>query len=121
VGLLGCLNHALLTPRRIEARGLKLAGWVGNSVDPEFERREANTETLRSRLAQLLGIVPHAPNPARSSYRRRFCPRFPNRSRARCLGYSCLHGNAYRNRAQLFADTAETKLFFGATACFIGF
>jgi dethiobiotin synthetase len=63
VGLrLGCLNHALLTAEAIEARGLKLAGWVGNSVDPDFERREANTDTLRSRLAaNCLGIFPYSP------------------------------------------------------------
>jgi dethiobiotin synthetase len=63
VGLrLGCLNHALLTAEAIEARGLKLAGWVGNSVDPDFARREANTDTLRSRLAaKCLGIFPYSP------------------------------------------------------------
>jgi len=63
VGLrLGCLNHALLTAEAIEARGLKLAGWVGNSVAPDFERREANTDTLRSRLAaNCLGIFPYSP------------------------------------------------------------
>jgi dethiobiotin synthetase len=64
VGLrLGCLNHALLTAEAIERRGLKLAGWVGNSVDPDFERREANTDTLRSRLAATcLGIFPYSPD-----------------------------------------------------------
>jgi dethiobiotin synthetase len=64
VGLrLGCLNHALLTAEAIEARGLKLAGWVGNSVDPDFERREANTDTLRSRLgANCLGLIPYSPD-----------------------------------------------------------
>jgi dethiobiotin synthetase len=64
VGLrLGCLNHALLTAEAIEARGLKLAGWVGNSVDPDFERREANTDTLRSRLAATcLGLLPYSPD-----------------------------------------------------------
>jgi dethiobiotin synthetase len=63
VGLrLGCLNHALLTAEAIEARGLMLAGWVGNSVDPDFERREANMDTLRSRLAaNCLGIFPYSP------------------------------------------------------------
>ena len=35
VGLrLGCLNHAALTAEAIAARGLHLAGWVGNVVDP---------------------------------------------------------------------------------------
>src|SRR5690606_25220102 len=34
VGLrLGCLNHALLTADAIAARGLTLAGWVGNIVE----------------------------------------------------------------------------------------
>ncbi|HXV40969.1 MAG TPA: dethiobiotin synthase [Steroidobacteraceae bacterium] len=60
VGLrLGCLNHALLTAEAAAARGLRLAGWVGNCVVPEFPRREANVATLESRLpAPCLGIVP---------------------------------------------------------------
>jgi dethiobiotin synthetase len=64
VGLrLGCLNHALLTAEAIETRGLQLAGWVGNSVDPYFQRREANTDTLRTRLAaNCLGILPYSPD-----------------------------------------------------------
>jgi len=64
VGLrLGCLNHALLTAEAIETRGLQLAGWVGNSVDPNFERREANMDTLRTRLAaNCLGILPYSPD-----------------------------------------------------------
>jgi dethiobiotin synthetase len=63
VGLrLGCLNHALLTAEAIETRGLRLAGWVGNSVDPDFARREANIATLRSRLAaDCLGLFPYSP------------------------------------------------------------
>ena len=31
---LGCLNHALLTREAIAARGLALAGWVANHIDP---------------------------------------------------------------------------------------
>lgn len=60
VGLrLGCLNHALLTAEAVAARGLVLAGWVGNCVVPEFPRRDANVATLESRLpAPCLGIVP---------------------------------------------------------------
>jgi dethiobiotin synthetase len=63
VGLrLGCLNHALLTAEAIERRGVQLAGWVGNSVDPDFARREANIATLRSRLAaNCLGLFPYSP------------------------------------------------------------
>jgi len=61
---LGCLNHALLSAEAIAARGLALAGWVGNGVDPRFARREANLETLRARLAApCLGIVPWMEQP----------------------------------------------------------
>jgi dethiobiotin synthetase len=52
VGLrLGCLNHALLTTESIQRRGLRLSGWVGNSVEPEFERREENLAALETRIA----------------------------------------------------------------------
>ncbi len=63
VGLrLGCLNHALLTAESIGRRGLRLAGWVGNSIDPQFERRDENVSTLRASIdAACLGIIPHAP------------------------------------------------------------
>ncbi len=65
VGLrLGCLNHALLTVEAIAARGLALAGWVGNHVDPAFARAEANIDTLRARIAApCLGIVPWMAEP----------------------------------------------------------
>lgn len=61
VGLrLGCLNHALLTAQAIERSGLKLAGWVANSIDPHFERASDNVRALEERLkAPLLGIIPH--------------------------------------------------------------
>jgi dethiobiotin synthetase len=63
VGLrLGCLNHALLTVESIHRHGLKLAGWVGNSVEEEFPRRDANVQTLRARIAApCLGVFPYAP------------------------------------------------------------
>jgi dethiobiotin synthetase len=51
VGLrLGCLNHALLTQESIAARGLTLAGWVANVVDPNMPEQEANLRTLRQQL-----------------------------------------------------------------------
>ncbi|MBV2234613.1 MAG: dethiobiotin synthase [Sterolibacterium sp.] len=57
---LGCLNHALLTQAAIQARGLKLAGWVANRVTPQMSCFEENLATLQSRLqAPLLGVVPH--------------------------------------------------------------
>ena len=63
VGLrLGCLNHALLTAESIRRRGLRFIGWVANAIDPEFERPEANFETLRELLpAPCLGRFLHAP------------------------------------------------------------
>ena len=65
VGLrLGCLNHALLTAEAVAARGLTLAGWVGNAIDPGFARLEANVATLTARLpAPCLGIVPWMAKP----------------------------------------------------------
>jgi dethiobiotin synthetase len=63
VGLrLGCLNHALLTAESIERRGLRLAGWIGNAIDPAMSRAAANVDALRSRLAApCLGLLPHDP------------------------------------------------------------
>lgn len=61
VGLrLGCLNHAMLTAEAIRARGLTLAGWVANRVDPDMEAVEDNIAYLRARLnAPLLADVPY--------------------------------------------------------------
>ena len=60
VGLrLGCINHALLTAEAIAARGLTLAGWVANRIDPTMTRVEENIAALRERIAApLLGTVP---------------------------------------------------------------
>lgn len=56
---LGCINHALLTQQAIAARGLKLAAWVANRVDPEMSRFEENLATLNARItAPLLGVIP---------------------------------------------------------------
>ncbi len=65
VGLrLGCLNHALLAAEAIAVRGLSLAGWVANQVDPALRYKEANIEALQIRLADLvhaplLGCIPY--------------------------------------------------------------
>ncbi|WP_019139816.1 dethiobiotin synthase [Noviherbaspirillum massiliense] len=65
VGLrLGCINHALLTAEALAVRGLKLAGWVGNLVDPAMAHMQGNVDALRARLpAPLLGCVPRLPQP----------------------------------------------------------
>jgi len=61
VGLrLGCLNHTLLSVRAIEADGLELVGWIGNAIDPGFERAAENLATLAQRLGCApLALVPH--------------------------------------------------------------
>ncbi|MBI5919587.1 MAG: dethiobiotin synthase [Nitrosomonadales bacterium] len=57
---LGCLNHALLTAEAINARGLKLAGWVANCVTPDMPFLNENVEALQQRIdAPLLGRVSH--------------------------------------------------------------
>lgn len=59
---LGCLNHALLTARAIQADGLTLAGWVANTVDPQMACLAENVATLQARLpAPLLGLLPWQP------------------------------------------------------------
>ena len=61
---LGCLNHALFTAEAVEARGLKLAGWVANVVDADMAMLNENIDALRQRIAApLLGIVPYMPQP----------------------------------------------------------
>lgn len=63
VGLrLGCLNHALLTAESVQRHGLVLKGWIGNSVDPSFERRAENLAALDARLAApCLGVFDFLP------------------------------------------------------------
>lgn len=59
VGLrLGCMNHALLTLEAIRARGLRLAGWVANHVDPAMRAQDDNIRFLQQRLdAPLLACM----------------------------------------------------------------
>ena len=58
---LGCLNHALLTAEAIRARGLVLAGWIANRVDPDFLCPEENLAYLRAHLdAPLLADLPYS-------------------------------------------------------------
>jgi dethiobiotin synthetase len=57
---LGCLNHALLTAEAIASRGLVLAGWVANRIDPSMAAADDNVAYLRARLvAPLLADVAH--------------------------------------------------------------
>jgi len=47
---LGCLNHALLSAQAIFGRGLQLAGWVANRIDPAMEAADDNVAALAERL-----------------------------------------------------------------------
>ena len=56
---LGCINHAFLTAQAIAASGLRLAGWVANTVDPEMRFFDENVQALKQRLeAPCLGVMP---------------------------------------------------------------
>ena len=56
---LGCLNHALLTAKAIQAEGLHLSGWVANCIDPNMMAIDENIDTLKQRLdCPLLGVLP---------------------------------------------------------------
>ncbi|KVD12807.1 dethiobiotin synthase [Burkholderia ubonensis] len=60
---LGCISHALLTADAIHQRGLTLAGWVANHVDPAMSFQDENVATLRDWLARehgapLIGRIP---------------------------------------------------------------
>ena len=59
---LGCLNHARLTYEAIRSGGASFAGWIGNRIDPGFERADENLSTLE----QLLDAAPLAVIPAMS-------------------------------------------------------
>ena len=60
---LGCLIHALITEKVIQASGLKLAGWVANQIDPQMNSFDENLHTLKERLNYpLLGVLPFERN-----------------------------------------------------------
>jgi dethiobiotin synthetase len=53
VGLkLGCLNHAALTARALSFHAAGLAGWIGNSITPDFDRKTANIAALEKILKE---------------------------------------------------------------------
>ena len=61
VGLrLGCLSHARLTAQAIGTDGCRLAGWIGNCIDPDFDRVDDYLALLREALpAPCLGVLGH--------------------------------------------------------------
>ena len=60
VGLkLGCINHALLTAQAIRSDGLKIAGWVANTMDEDMLRLDENIDTLKQLIDEpCLGVIP---------------------------------------------------------------
>jgi len=55
---LGCINHALLTVEAIKTRGLNLAGWIANEIEPNFEMFQENLASLKQRItAPCLSVV----------------------------------------------------------------
>jgi dethiobiotin synthetase len=67
---LGCLNHALLTAEAIASRGLVLAGWVANHLDPQMAAADENVGVLERLIAApLLARIAFAakPDPAVSA------------------------------------------------------
>lgn len=65
---LGCLNHALAAELAIRARGLELAGWIANRIDPAMEAAQDTLAALDARLpaprvADLPRADPAAPGP----------------------------------------------------------
>jgi dethiobiotin synthetase len=47
---LGCLNHALLSAHAVSARGIVLAGWIANRIDPTMDAADDNISALAARL-----------------------------------------------------------------------
>lgn len=60
---LGCINHALLTVSAIKQSGLKLSGWIANTIsDDEEQHIGVNAQvfnTLKEKIeAPCLGVIP---------------------------------------------------------------
>jgi dethiobiotin synthetase len=49
---LGCISHALLAASAIRARGLRLAGWIANRVDPSMCNADDSVAAITDRLGR---------------------------------------------------------------------
>ena len=67
---LGCINHALLTQEAIKARGLKIAGWIANSLtNDEMPLLKENIAALETKInAPFLGLIPCLPKTLQKSH-----------------------------------------------------
>ena len=56
---LGCINHSLLSASAIVDDGIQLAGWIANTVDPDYTYGADTIKTIgRAISAPLLAVVP---------------------------------------------------------------
>jgi dethiobiotin synthetase len=62
IGLrLGCINHALLSERAVQADGCRLLGWIGSAVEAQMAFAGEYLEILHRRLeVPCLGVLGHA-------------------------------------------------------------
>ncbi|MDG6096343.1 dethiobiotin synthase [Alteromonas sp. ZYF713] len=61
---LGCLNHALLTAEAVKADGLKIKGWVANTLTPDMPYFNENLATLEQLMpAPRLATIPYQSAP----------------------------------------------------------
>ncbi len=59
---LGAISHALLTRDAVKSRGLELAGWVANRMDPGMQAFDEVLDAITGRIdAPLLDVVPFDP------------------------------------------------------------
>ncbi|MGH1471059.1 MAG: dethiobiotin synthase [Cellvibrionaceae bacterium] len=57
---LGCINHALLTESAIQQSGLKLTGWVANTVSVDVPNQKEIVQTLKQKInAPCMGVIPY--------------------------------------------------------------
>jgi dethiobiotin synthetase len=67
---LGCINHALLTANAVRARGLRLAGWIANHLDPDTLEQAAIVSAIGERIgAPMLAAIPHEPDAIAGCFR----------------------------------------------------
>jgi dethiobiotin synthetase len=60
VGLrLGCINHALLTMEAIIRDGCQFAGWIANSIDPQFSAEESISAIAERLPVPLIAQIPY--------------------------------------------------------------
>jgi len=63
---LGCISHALLTAQAVHASGLKIAGWIANSLEPNMPSETDNltylTQAMQNARIPMLGHIPYQPS-----------------------------------------------------------